>query len=241
MRLLGKQPVRYDPRTLRMERYIPKWPALPSAADWSQGRKHWGNMLNETLGDCTVAAAGHLIMNWTQNASSLVTPTDGDILGAYKAITGYREEDPSSDTGAVELNVLNYWRNVGIAGHKIAGYVKLQLDSLHLKLAIHLFGGAYTGVLLPKNFERQLDAGQDWSFDPKYPPDDNSGHAIPAIAYDQAGVTFLTWGQRQKATWEWVTACLDEAYAVLAPEWVNGPNAPNAFDLAALQNDLKLL
>ena len=47
-------------------------------------------MDNAQLGDCTCAAAGHLIMEWTANAQSKTfTPSDAQIIAAYSAITGY--------------------------------------------------------------------------------------------------------------------------------------------------------
>jgi hypothetical protein len=62
----------------------------------------------------------------------------------------------------------------------------------------------------------------------------NDGHAVFAVAYDQKGVTVLTWGNTQQATWAWWDECVDEAYAILSPE------APTfeGFDLKQLKADL---
>ena len=65
----------------------------------------------------------------------------------------------------------------------------------------------------------------------------NDGHAVYAVAYDAAGLTVLTWGNTQQATWGWWDECVDEAYAILPPEAKNPDFAPG-FDLAQLQQDL---
>ena len=44
---------------------------------------------NDTLGDCVIAAMGHMTMQWSWYATggkSVVTPTDAQILEAYKAL-----------------------------------------------------------------------------------------------------------------------------------------------------------
>ena len=65
-------------------------------------------MENDQIGDCTCAAAGHLIMEWTANAGKkMVMPTDKQIVAAYSAVTGYNPETGANDNGAVEIDVLN--------------------------------------------------------------------------------------------------------------------------------------
>jgi len=95
---LGKQSPRHDPRTLQFAKYLHAFelPTPPASVDWSPAvTVPWGMMHNDTVGDCTCAAAGHLIMEWTANVGAETTPSDEAILAAYSAITGY---DPS--TGA---------------------------------------------------------------------------------------------------------------------------------------------
>ena len=71
-RCLGKRPVRHDPRTLRLARYLdPKLPPPPAAAAWSKrAAAPWGMMLNDTLGDCTIASIGHGIQVLTANSGA---------------------------------------------------------------------------------------------------------------------------------------------------------------------------
>jgi hypothetical protein len=67
---LGKHPPRHDPRTLLFATYATAaLPAPPPTLDLTPKVKvPWGMMDNAQLGDCTCAAAGHLMMEWTANA-----------------------------------------------------------------------------------------------------------------------------------------------------------------------------
>src|ERR1700739_3300585 len=127
---LGKLAPRHDVRTLQFANYLTAaLPPAPVSYDWGSKVKQWGMMKNDTVGDCTCAAAGHLIMEWTAETGILVTPTDTQIIKAYSAITGYNPSTGANDNGAVETDVLNYWRQSGIAKHKIGAYVAIETSN----------------------------------------------------------------------------------------------------------------
>ena len=58
-----------------------------------------------------------------------------------------------------------------------------------------------------------------------------------AVGYDKDGVTVLTWGNTQKATWGWWDECVDEAYAILPIEAKDAKFAPG-FNFDQLKADL---
>jgi len=241
---LGKLAPRHDPRTLKLARYLTAaLPPPPVVADWTtKVTVPWGVQLNNSLGDCTCAAASHLVLSWTANASSPVVVSDNDTLTLYEKACGYNPADPSTDQGGVELDVLNFWRQNGIgsAGHPISAYASVNPKNVtEVQQAINLFGGVYTGVALPTSAQAQV--GTLWDVTASTPDDAGSwgGHAVPGVAYDTVGLTFVTWGNLQKATWAWFEAYCDEAYAIITQDWIeaNG-DAPSGFDLATLQADL---
>jgi hypothetical protein len=238
---LGKKPVRHDPRTFKLARYLGALPPIPAAIDWTGKVPLWGMMMNDQVGDCTCASAGHLDMLWTSQASQEFIPADADILAAYTAITGYNPADPNTDQGADELSVLNYWRNTGIAGRKIQAYAQVTLSNVdQVKAAIAFFGGLYAGVNLPQSAMDATVSGLNWS----NVTDTNiqGGHAIPIVAYDASGLTCVTWGQSQRMTWEWLAKYGDEAYVVLSPDWVGANGlSPSGFNIDQLNQDLKSL
>lgn len=107
---LGKQAARHDPRTLLLATYATTaLPAPPPSLDLTDKIKGaWGMMDNDQIGDCTCAAAGHLMMEWTSRAKpKMFTPSDKQVVAAYSAITGYNPKTGANDNGAVELDVLN--------------------------------------------------------------------------------------------------------------------------------------
>jgi hypothetical protein len=117
---LGKHPPRHDPRTLQFATYATAALAAPppSLDLTTKVKVPWGMMDNAQVGDCTCAAAGHLMMEWSANAKSKTfTPSDAQIIAAYSAVTGYNPKTGANDNGAQEIDVLNYWRQTGIAGH----------------------------------------------------------------------------------------------------------------------------
>ena len=241
---LGKQAARLDARTLQFSNYLKAAapPAPPKVEDWTKKVKEWPMMLNNTLGDCTCACAGHMIEEWTTYAHAPgFIPADQQILQVYEAVGGYKPGDPSTDKGAVILDVLNYWRQTGIAGHPITAYVSLEPKNHEdVKDAVYLFGNCYLGVQLPLSAQNQ----KVWSVPPGGPtgqgaPGSWGGHAIPIVQYDSRGVTVITWGEPLRATWSFLDAYCDEAYAVLSADWIAANDqAPSNFDLAQLQADL---
>lgn len=245
---LGKQAARHDPRTLLMASYISAGlPTPPASADLTAKVKSWGMMENDQIGDCTCAAAGHLIMEWTANAGKkMVTPTDKQIVAAYSAITGYNPQTGANDNGAVEIDVMNYWRQSGIAGHKIGAYVALEPSNHnHIMDSVYIFEGCYIGLQLPISAQAQVQNHQPWSVPPGGPTGDGKpgswgGHAVPVVAYDARGVTVVTWGALQTMTWSfWETYC-EEAYAIISNDYLTKKKVTDdGFSMEQLQADLQ--
>lgn len=244
---LGKQPVRHDPRTLLFAAYTTAaLPTPPASLDLTTKIQNWGMMDNDQIGDCTCAAAGHMIMDWTAYSQGKpTTPTDAQIVAAYSAITGYNPTTGANDNGAVEIDVLNYWRQSGIAGHQITAYVALEPSNhLHIMDAVFIFGGCYIGLQLPISAQAQIQNHQPWSVPPQGTTGDGKpgswgGHAVPVLGYDERGLTVITWGATQRMTWQFWQAYCEEAYAILSPDYLTKAKAnPQGINLEQLQEDL---
>ncbi len=244
---LGKAAAFHDPRTLMLADYLDTTalPSVPASYAYAKNiaATGWGMMENDKIGDCTCAAAGHLIMEWTDDNGALFTPSDADIVAVYSAVTGYNPKTGKNDNGAVETKVLNYWRSTGLAGHKILAYAALEpKNHNHVMLSTFLFGGCYIGMALPISAQKQ----KVWSVPPggatgQGAPGSWGGHAVPVIGYDSHGLTVITWGATKKMTWSFWDAYCDESYALISPDFANKKTSPSGFDLAALQADLKKL
>lgn len=238
---LGKLSVREDPRTLMGVSYMRTVSPPPSSVDWISNVPHWKMFANNQLGDCTCATAGHCIEQWTYNATNSETDLgDQDIISAYSAVTGYNPADPKTDQGANELDVLNYWRNSGIAGHKIAAYVKLDITNLaQIKQAVNLFGGVYVGIAMPLSAQTQVGSVWDVDSSPNGKAGSWGGHAVHIGAYDGSSLTCITWGAPQKMTNAFWAAYVEEAYALVSVDFFNGAKDPQGFDFPTLLADLQ--
>lgn len=247
---LGRKPTRYDDRTLAFASYVnvAALPPIPPTV-LAPPLSRWPMYGNDELGDCTAAAAGHMVQAWSKKSTGHVfTPKTADVVRFYwetgtpPAETGV--PGGPTDDGRVELNVLNAWRKTGFGGDRISAYVSIKPERVDLvKAAIYLFGGVYTGVALPVTAQQQptlwdvvgdgkTGASQAWSW---------GGHAVPYVGYDAKGVRLVTWGRVIGATWGFHTAYTEEVYAILSPDWLTGGRSVHGFDVAALKNDLTAL
>ena len=240
---LGKLPVRTDVRTLSLGRYVDgaRLPSPPTTFDETSGVADWPMYANDRVGDCTTAAAGHMIEAWTAaSRGSAVEVSERQVLDAFEHV---KIVDPATgEEGAVELDVLRYWRKSGIGGHRIGAYTRVSVHNRPLvETAAWLFGGLYIGVQLP--LTAQTQDVWDWTGSLAGParPGSWGGHAVDVVRYDADGVTIVTWGRLKRVTWSFWDRYVDESYCIISNDFLEHGNAPNGFDLAALEADLALV
>lgn len=238
---LGKAPARHDKRTLHLANYLTNELKPPPHVNWSRLVTNLGVMLNDNLGCCTVSAKGHLIQAWTANTGPQVIVPDSAILRGYEEACGYDPADPSTDQGGDMLDVLNYFRKIGIGGHKLFAYVALEpRNKTHIELGVDLLGGCDLGVMLPISAQNQ----EVWSVPAGGPVGDGSpnswgSHDVPIVDYGPLGPTCISWGKRITMTWQFFYTYVDEAYGLLSYDWCDGKKkAPSGFDFAQLQADM---
>lgn len=243
---LGRLPARQDPRTLRFASFARGMAAPPATCNWTTHTPTWPVMLNDRIGDCTVAAAGHLVQEWTANAlgTAGTVVSDADILAAYSAVSGYDPATGRGDNGAVMLDVLRYWSKSGIGGHKIHAYASVEpTNHVNVKQVAWAFGGSYIGLDLPVACQSLTDAGKPWDIPAgtrltgQWAPGSWGGHAVPIVAYDATWLTVVTWGKLWSMSWRFFDAFCSEAWAVFSvADWLRATNglAPSGFAHAEL-------
>lgn len=221
---LGKKPAVVDSRTLRFGTYVrAKLPAPPEHVDWGQHVKGWPMYENDKYGDCTCAAAGHMIQAWTASCGNERTPKDSEVLKFYEHFT-----PPGPENGCDMLTVLKYWRSHGLGKDRIAAFTQLEpRNTNQVKDAIWLFGACYIGVELPKFALNAPDLLKvPWVVPAQGPvgdgaPDPAGGHCIPAVAYDSRNLYVVTWGAIKPMSWQFYHDYADEAYAILSVDFFN--------------------
>lgn len=236
----GKHPPKHDYRTLRLKNYLtPALAAPPASYDvlprvyeklsTSDPTQLFPMDGNDSLGDCTIAALAHAVTVFRGVIGRKKIWDKQAVVKLYLHLTG------GVDSGLNELDVLNYWQSHSASGDKILAFASIDVKNhTHVQQAIQLFGGVYLGFVVQQNCIQEFDARQPWTPGPLT----QDGHAVFAVAYDSAGVTALTWGNTQKATWAWWDECVDEAYAILPPEAKQSDFAPG-FNFVQLQADLQ--
>jgi hypothetical protein len=242
---LGRKPAKQDKRTLHLHHYLKKeaLPELPEKHLWGKKipKDKWGMMGNNKLDDCTIASAGHLIIEWTSDNGKVIIPKEKHIISAYSALSGYNPKTKKNNKPVYQLDVLKYWRKKGIAGHKIMAFTKLKpKNHEHIKLAVYMFGGCYTGLDLPLSAAKQ----SVWKLTPaglkgKGAPGSWQGHSVAVIGYDEGGLTCITWGAPKRITWAFWDAYCEETYSVISHDFAKKKGSPSGFDLDSLLEDLK--
>jgi uncharacterized protein with GYD domain len=234
-------------RRLWLPKYLRKTPSLPATVDYTGIGWAWGELGNDTVNDCAVAAAGHAIQiaDWYGRRERSAITTD-QVLAAYTAMSGYNpsdpQSDPSSDPGVDMGTVLKYWQSTGIGGERCGPYVAFDWTvQMHWRAAIYLFGFAYIGVLLPNKVLNAVDHHDyiDWT-DTSDPPDPGNGHCVIVAGYSDDGLTVVSWGRILRMSWEFAARYCSPyhgAYAVLLPSWATG-HEPGALDMTQLTDDL---
>lgn len=245
---LGKLAPSRDPRTLRLSAFmdLEALPTPPPAT--TRAEAHAGGFpmfANDSLGDCTCAGVAHLQQFWGYLSGQAEAFTDADVISLYESVGGYHPGDPSTDNGAVEVDVLNYWRTNGapLAGDvkKIVAYAAVNpLHTDMVKAATWLFDGLYIGVALPLTAQRQ----DVWDLVPTADPAQQAagswgGHAVVAFDYNRDGVVIATWGALKLMTWSFWNTYVDEAYAVRsADQFAQTGLSAEGFNDAALAAEL---
>jgi hypothetical protein len=238
---LGKGPAKHQPDRLMLRNYTASLPAPPASCDNTKGVTSFGTMLNNQLGDCTIAGLGHACQIHSGLWGIELTVPDATIEKYYELWDGY---DPNAtlvdgqnptDQGGVEVDVLNDWRNSDFDGVKLLAYADPDPgDVLHVKQSIVTFGGVYIGLQLPLSAQTQDiwdvvtgDAGAPGSW---------GGHCVFCVGYDALGITCITWGQLKKMTWEFWAEYCDESHALYTNLWT-----PPGVDTAAMLADVELV
>jgi hypothetical protein len=240
---LGRKAIKTDSRTLKLARYLtPALPPPPPSKDWTKGVTSWGMMLNDSLGDCTIAGVAHAIQVFTANTGSMVTVPDATIKSYYEQWDGYVPGNPSTDSGGVELDVLNDWRKQGFASNTLLAFADPKSANLtEVRQSISLFGGVYIGLSLPLTAQTQ----DVWDVVPRggamAKPGSWCGHCVFVPKYDEKGFTCITWGQLKTMTVAFWNKYCDEAHTLLAQDWLAAKGALNGFDQAQLEADLNAI
>lgn len=235
---LGRQPRKFDPRVPLLSAIPRAWPPIPSEINHAAGLPaNLGAMLNDTLGDCVEAAAGHAIQLWTFNASGkMLTVDDKDIEEFYEEAGGYVPGNPSTDNGTVIQTALEDWLNGPVDGQELAAYVEVdQRTQSNVRRCIWECGLVQIGFDVPAYMS--MNAGAVWDVNPKADNSIIGGHCVDLVGYQTDGLyVVISWGEIYYATQAFIDRFCDEAYALASPDWIaDTGESPAGLSLADLE------
>lgn len=217
---LGKNPARHDARTFAYARYRTGLVTPPAQAHWGHGLS-FAMLANDKYGDCVEAGFSHMVQIWGDRAGKPFVPDDTEVIDAYTAITGFNPNDPSTDQGTDMLTAVKYWKATGMAGQMVSAYATVNpLNRDQVSESIAWYGGLYIGMQLPKSAQSQV--GKVWAVGtgPDAAAGSWGGHCVPLCGYDAKSLWCVTWGALQELTWDFLATYCDEAFVLLAQEWV---------------------
>lgn len=239
---LGKNAARHDPRTLVYANYRTAIEAPPPDAHWGRGLP-FAMLANDQYGDCVEAGYAHQVQIWGDRSGHPFVPDNQEVLGTYTAITGFNPADPATDQGTDMLTAVGYWRSTGLGGQQITAYAALNpLAQTEMCESIAWYGGAYIGLQLPLSAQNQV--GAEWTVTTGAQAVAGSwgGHCVPLSGYDQNTLWCVTWGKLQAMTWQFLTTYCDEAFVLLATDWIAASGqAPSRLAWGQLLADLQNL
>lgn len=190
--------------------------------DWSTLIKVWPMFLNDQLGDCTCAAAGHGEQIFSAAVAKPFTVTDENIQTMYEA-SGYKPGQSKTDQGWTLAAAAGYLRTKGLQGKpNIVAYAQVSItDDDAQQVASQLFGGLYEGASMPNSAQTQYQAGRIWT--PTNGGRDAgswSGHCMwrPQSVLRKSGL-HVTWGGVQGANEAWEKAYIDELMVFVPVDW----------------------
>lgn len=235
---LGRLPRKFSPRVMHLSAILGAIDLTPPPAtvDWTKGITSWRMMLNDTLGDCTCAAAFHARQVWTANGNSEDTQPDAEVQKLYEAACGYVPGDASTDQGGNEQTVLSYLMKTGYplasGSDKLLAFFEVDpRNTDDIKRVINECGVCYIGFDVPDNIDE--NPGSTWAVSDSASIE--GGHAVVLVGYDADTVSLISWGSIYKMTWDFFLKYTDEAYALIDPTWVACGKTPLGLTVEQLE------
>jgi hypothetical protein len=171
---------------------VPTTTSFRTAADKSLRKMY----LNDSLGDCVIAARNHRLGVLTGNATGTpVIATDAQIKSEYHDIGGY-DGTPATDQGCDMIVAADYGVSTGyIDGSKDLGYLIIDATNKdQVKLAMFVFEDLDIAIPLPDAWISPFPSADGFTWDvTKSGSNPNNGHCIPGIDIATNGIMVDSW------------------------------------------------
>lgn len=211
----------------------------------------WPMYVNDSIGDCTIAEAAHAYTALGVYAGKpQVLFDDSEVVSVYSRVSGYDPATGANDNGCQMQDVLADQRQNGMTDvngvtHKVLAYAALRnpTDIGLLSRVLKTFGYVYLGINCPASAQDEF--GQVWTYVPGSPIE--GGHCIGLHRRQPYGsrvgvFDLATWGALQPATISFLAHYIEEAWAVVTPDWIETSGSScDGVSLAQLEADMRFV
>lgn len=235
-RLLGKNLPQFSRKTLRLSKYTEL-----GKIEYPESDNHYTKLsrmtmaVNDVKSCCVVSGAVHMVQVWSSMSAREQIISDKDLLKVYDKLS-------PDDGGLNVLSFLDWWVKNEIAGHPLGVFVTINPTNIEMmKAAIHLFGGVFTGIGLPRSAQTQKiwDVGNGGVNTQAY---SWGGHLTICCQYDKRYFYNYTWGENTPMTMDFTKCYTDECYALLSLDWFRSDHkTPDGLAWKDLKSDLAKL
>ncbi len=222
----GRLPRTYNP-------VVPHWSALkmgvpmievPTSCSYTNRLSAYlGSFLNDSLGDCAEAAYGHALQVWSAASGKRELTEPNSAIEALYETQGYVPGNPSTDNGTV-LQVLLARLVKGPLPDgipKLLAFIEIDPTiPADIDRATYECGLVYIGFNVPAFMQSLENPGSTWSTDPWGNTHIVGGHCVISPGYESGFRDIISWGYKYRMTYGFWKKYVDEAYALVSPEWV---------------------
>jgi hypothetical protein len=155
---------------------------------------------NDTEPDCTVAAAGDLVIKWDAQRGVIDTAVVNDVQHTWHVLGA-----PSS--GVDPATLLNYWTTHTIDGYRVHWTDQGHASASTIRADVAKGDGAYVQVHFSAAFMQYIDTNAQATWTTQGGNGANvDTHQIDIVGYSTSGVSIATWGETYHATWQWLAS-----------------------------------
>lgn len=219
IRNAGRRGLKLSPETpdLYLHHFRTTAPSVPPpSGDVTHGITDWGTDHNDIYSCCGPAATDHYQVAKSGNTLLIDKLGNVGVLPLYFEY-GKSQGEPGGrpDEGVDNASWLKFLFDKGI----IEAFGRLnQNDADEVHQAMLDFSGVLIAVSLTDDAEQLFTEHKPWTTAQGEKPDENEGHDILLVKYDENGDTFVTWGGLEASTIGWDHSCIGEAWVIVTSQ-----------------------
>lgn len=196
---------------------------------------NWCMGANDHFVTCSWAGVGNLHVVVTTVNGSPEIMTDGEIEAMANRMSGFIESVPSTQHGAVLVDVLKSWSQFGWAGDPTMKPLYWDpITHAQIRETIDDLGGVYAWCALPVDTTAPPEDGIEYDFSDRAVETNAEGvyaHAVFLCGQAPGTIWLVTWAGVKQVSEAWWNRFGRDCYAVAHPAWWKRPKAtvdPNA-------------